>query len=52
MTPEYRIEVEKQITSYLERYDVIGIKYVQVEQTFDDLGEEVNVWNVKTNDTS
>ena len=52
MTPEYRIEAEKHITSYLERYDVTGIKYMQVEQTFDDLGEEVNVWNVKTNDTS
>lgn len=52
MTPEYRIEAEKQITSYLERYDVTGIKYMQVEQTFDDLGVEVNVWNVKTNDSS
>ena len=52
MTPEYRIEAEKQITSYLERYDVTGIKYMQVEQTFDDLGIEVNVWNVKTNDSS
>ena len=52
MTPEYRIKAEKQITAYLERYDVTGIKYMQVEQTFDDLGEEVNVWNVKTNDSS
>lgn len=52
MTPEYRIEAEKQITSYLERYDVTGIKYMQVEQTFDDLGVEVNVWNIKANDGS
>ncbi len=52
MTPEYRIEAEKQITSYLERNDVTGIKYMQVEQTFDDLGVEVNVWNVKTKDSS
>lgn len=47
MTPEYRIEAEKQITSYLNRNDVKNIKYMQVEQTFHDLGVEVNVWNVK-----
>ena len=41
MTPEYRIKTEKQITSYLERYDVEKIKYIQVEQTFQDLGVEV-----------
>lgn len=47
MTPEYRIEAEKQITSYLARNDIVKIKYMQVEQTYSDLGVEVNVWNVK-----
>ena len=47
MTPEYRIAVEKQITSYLSKYDVKNIKYMQVEQTFSDLGVEIHVWNVK-----
>ena len=51
MTPEYRIKTEKRITSYLNKYDVTGIKYMQVEQTFDDLGVLVNVWNVKTDDS-
>lgn len=52
MTPEYRIEAEKQITSYLKKYDVENIKYMQVEQTFHDLGLEINVWNVKAEGTS
>lgn len=52
MTPEYRIKTEKQITAYLEKYDVEKIKYMQVEQTFHDLGIEVNVWNVKAEDSS
>lgn len=52
MTPEYRIETEKHITSYLKKYDVEEIKYMQVEQTFDDLGVEINVWNVKTEDSN
>jgi len=47
MTPEYRIEAEKQITSYLDSNDVKNIKYMQVEQTFNDLGVEIHVWNVK-----
>jgi hypothetical protein len=47
MTPEYRINAEKSITSYLESNEVKGIKYIQVEQTFHDLGVEINVWNVK-----
>lgn len=47
MTPEYRIEAEKQITSYLSKNDVKNIKYMQVEQTFNDLDVEVNVWNIK-----
>ncbi|MDO8947843.1 MAG: hypothetical protein Q7U88_11910 [Desulfocapsaceae bacterium] len=47
MTPEYRIEAEKQITSYLNSNDVKNIKYMQVEQTYSDLGLEINVWNVK-----
>lgn len=48
MTPKYRIETEKKITSYLKRNDVTNIKYMQVEQTYRDLGSEINVWNVKT----
>ncbi len=48
MTPEYRIDAEKRITDYLKSQDVENIKYMQVEQTFDDLGFEVNIWNVKT----
>ena len=52
MTPEYRIKTEKEITAYLKKYDVEKIKYMQVEQTFQDLGVEVNVWNVKAEDSS
>lgn len=52
MTPEYRIEMEKQITSYLKANDVENIKYMQVENTFTDLGVEIHVWNVKSNDSS
>lgn len=47
MTPEYRIEAEKQITSYLQSNDAVNIKYMQVEQTYNDLGVEINVWNVR-----
>lgn len=50
MTPEYRIEMEKQIASYLHSNDIENIKYMQVEQTFNDLGVEINVWNVKAED--
>lgn len=52
MTPEYRIAAEKQITSYLSKYDVKNIKYMQVEQTFSDLGVEIHVWNVKAEGSS
>lgn len=52
MTPEYRIKTEKQITSYLKRHDVEKIKYIQVEQTFQDLGVEINVWNVKAENSA
>ncbi|WP_159817296.1 hypothetical protein [Colwellia sp. 20A7] len=52
MTPEYRIETEKQITEYLKSNDLENIKYMQVEQTFDDLGVEINVWNVKFSESS
>jgi hypothetical protein len=48
MTPEFRIETEKHIKAYLKRHDVEKIKYMQVEQTFHDLGVEINVWNVKS----
>jgi len=52
MTPEYRIKTEKHISDYLESYDVSKIKYMQVEQTFEDLGMEVHVWNVKAENSS
>ena len=47
MTPEYRIETEKSITSYLKSQGVEKIIYMQVEQTYHDLGVEINVWNIK-----
>ncbi len=52
MTPEYRIDAEERITSYLKRNDVDNIKFIQVEQTFSDLGVEIHVWNVKNHDSS
>ncbi len=52
MTPEYRREAEKHITAYLNNNDVNNIKYMQVEQTYNDLGVEINVWNVKAKDSS
>lgn len=48
MTPEYRIDAEKRITEYLNSQNLENIKNMQVEQTFDDLGFEVNIWNVRT----
>ena len=52
MTPEYRIDAEERITSYLKKYEVEDLKYIQVEQTFHDLGLEIHVWNVKNDDSS
>lgn len=52
MTPEYRIDAQERITSYLDGLDVKDLKFIQVEQTFNDLGIEVHVWNVKNKDTS
>lgn len=52
MTPEYRIDAEDRITSYLKENDLDGIKFMQVEQTFHDLGAEIHVWNVKTDKSS
>lgn len=49
MTPEYRIKVENQIKEYFEGFDDIDeIVNIKCEETFTDLGVEVNVWNVKT----
>lgn len=48
MTPEYRKDAEERIARYLNSQGVDGIKYMQVEQTFDDLGHEVHIWNIKT----
>lgn len=50
MTPEYRIEAEKQITSYLQSNNVKNIKYMQVEKNYSDLDLDINVWNVKAKD--
>ncbi|HEY5588495.1 MAG TPA: hypothetical protein VIK86_06010, partial [Candidatus Paceibacterota bacterium] len=49
MTPEYRIEAEKRIRDYLLKYDNNEIINIKCENTFNDLGTDVNVWNVKTN---
>lgn len=49
MTPEYRIETEKRIDDYFKSFDDIGeIINIKCEETFSDLGCDVNVWNVKT----
>lgn len=48
MTPIYRIETEKRIREYLIKYDKNEIINIKCENTFNDLGTEVNVWNVKT----
>lgn len=49
MTPEYRIETEKRIKDYFKSFKEIGkIVNVKCEETFKDLGVDVNVWNVKT----
>lgn len=48
MTPEYRIDAEKRIADYLTSQNVDNIKYMQVEQSFNELGHEVNIWNVRT----
>lgn len=52
MTPEYRIDAEERIISYLKNNDVEDLSYIQVEQTFHDLGVEIHVWNVKKDDSS
>lgn len=49
MTPEYRVKAEKHITDYLSQNGINEIKYMQVEETFQEFDIEVNVWNVKTN---
>ncbi|HCE4545015.1 TPA: hypothetical protein NGR73_001337 [Vibrio parahaemolyticus] len=48
MTPEYRVDAEQRIESYLSGQGIKGIKFIQVEQTFTDMGGEIHVWNVKT----
>lgn len=49
MTPEYRIETENRIKDYFKSFnDIDEIENIKCEKTFDDLGEDVNVWNVKT----
>ena len=49
MTPQERKAREKAIKQYLRRCQISKIHYMQVEQTFSDLGRAVNIWNVKTN---
>lgn len=48
MAPEYKIDAEKRITEYLRSQNLENIKNMQVEKTFNDLGHEVNIWNVRT----
>lgn len=38
MTPEYRVDAEQRIESYLLGQDIKDIKFIQVEQTFTDMG--------------
>ena len=52
MTPEYRIETEERIKEYISVYDKSEIINIKCEHTFNDLGSDVNVWNVKTNGDS
>ncbi|SFG24266.1 hypothetical protein [Neptunomonas qingdaonensis] len=52
MTPKYRKEIKEKITKYLKGNGLDNIKFMQVEQTFNDLGVEIHVWNVKTEDSS
>lgn len=52
MTPEYRIETEKHIQEYLSSFNINEIVHIKCENTFNDLGTEVNVWNVKAKDES
>jgi hypothetical protein len=49
MTPQERKEKEKAIKRYLKGNKISKINYMQVEQSFSDLGHTVNIWNVKTN---
>jgi len=49
MTPEYRKEIETRIKEYFKSFeDIDEIINIKCEETFTDLGTEVNVWNVKT----
>jgi hypothetical protein len=49
MTPDYRIKIENEIKDYLKSFkDVDEILNIKCENTFDDLGLQINVWNVKT----
>lgn len=50
MTPEYRIETEKRIRSYMKHNKIKKVLNIKCEETFSDTGEDVNVWNVKTNE--
>lgn len=51
MTPEYRIVTENQIKEYFKKYkEIKEIINIKCEHTFTDLGDVVNVWNVKTKD--
>ena len=53
MTPEYRINTEKRIKEYFDKFDDIqDIINIKCEKTFEDLGTVVNVWNVKTKSES
>jgi hypothetical protein len=49
MTPEYRIKTEERIKNYFKSFKDIGkIINIKCEETFSDLDNEINVWNVKT----
>src|SRR5687767_13347731 len=49
MKPEERKRKDKSIKQYLKSQGISKVIYLQPEQRFQDLDEEINVWNVKTN---
>jgi len=48
MNPRERKQKERAIKKYLRHNKILKINYMQVEQTFSDLEQDVNVWNIKT----
>lgn len=49
MTPEVRKRKDKSIKQYLKSQGISKVIYIQPEQTFEYVDNEIIVWNVKTN---